>query len=769
MKLPFSLPLSKKEEKHYFLAMLLRENRVAAVIFEELGGKVHVVGQHEEFFTTSLDKADEEELLDVFDKAISKAENSLPPNIETQKTIFGVPQEWVQDARIKKSYLLKLKKLCDALGLDPIGFLVITEAVTHLLQKEEGVPLSALLVEVAVNDLAITLVKAGRVVETQKAHLEDNPNIAEASDILLQHFTSEILPARIILISGIESSLGKDQKYEVLVQEFTKHTWSKSLPFLHVPQITTLPLGFDARAVLFGAATQMGFEVLDSDIPQMERQPKEHAQDFVKEITASEEEITLTSDDSFGFVKDKDIALLTETGENKEVEERLPIIHHTGDKHVPHHESSDHQPAEYAQATHLGYSGQKHHKKSFLANSHITSILRVFGRIKESFSSFIPTNMGSNKKFYFIPPALVVFAIGLIALYIFQLKADVTLHVRPEAVEKTQDITFAIAGDSHFDTHVIAAKTVEIDENATATTDATGKKEIGGKAKGTITIISSLTKETTVASGTTITSSNGLAFLLDKDVKIASSSGLTDLKNAQAAVTAKNIGKEYNLPSGTKFSVESFDKSSVEAKNDSAFSGGSKQEVTVVGKADIDKLLKELPEQTNEKAQKAIQENVGGGEVIVPTFIDTTVSKQDFDKKAGDEAKTVTLSGTVTYTGLSYQKEDMEKYAKKLFDDNLKDRKITDGFSFELLDIQTSKDGKKVTAQLVAKASLTPHITSSDIANQIAGKSFDSARTIVSRLPQVDDVTVTLRPNLSFLPKVLPRRANNITVIIKNE
>ena len=61
------------------------------------------------------------------------------------------------------------------------------------------------------------------------------------------------MPARIVVFDGAE-----DQS-----QEFINHRWSKSLPFLHLPQVTTLPSEFDAKAVLFGAATQMGFEVLE--------------------------------------------------------------------------------------------------------------------------------------------------------------------------------------------------------------------------------------------------------------------------------------------------------------------------------------------------------------------------------------------------------------------------------------------------------------------------------------------------------------------------
>lgn len=754
MKLPFSL--TKKPTSQYFLALLLRENRAAAVIFEELNGKVRVVGEHEEFFLDSLDTASDEEILEVLDKTISKAENNLPPEIETQKTIFGVPEDWVQDARIKKSYLLKLKKLCGALGLDPIGFLVLTEAISHLLQKEEGAPLTALLVEVTPKEVALTLVKAGKIIETKKAPLEETASVT--ADKLLHHFQSEILPNRIILINGVESSLGRDKKYDELIQEFTKHTWSKSLPFLHVPQITTLPHGFDAKAVLFGAASQMGFEVLDNELPtpkEIEKEVHIPIEERLEEMQGEgqEKHESIKPDESFGFVTNQDIAFLSHNVEKPSLEkpEEEP------------YEKDTHQPT-HAQSISHPPSSQRH-TRSFSLPLLFGTTKGFMGIISRSITTFMPS--GSSKKLYIILPIVAALLVGIVVLYISQVKADVTIRVKPESAQKEHEVSFALNQPSDFSAHTISAKTMDINESTTITTDATGEKEVGEKAKGTITILSSLTKEQNLPEGTTVTSSNGLTFLLDKPVKIASSSGLTDIKSSQASIIAKDIGKEYNLPSGTKFSIQSFDKSSVEAKNDSAFSGGSKQEVTVVDKADIDKLLAELPKNTDEKAKQDSKAKITNDEEMFPDFVDTSVTKKEFDKKAGEEAKAVTLTGTVTYQLGVYKKKDLEEYAKQLLGDSIQNRTITDN-GLEVILEKIEKKDEIVTAQLSARASLIPKINTGDVAKQIQGKSFDEAKTTIAQMQQVESVDIVLAPNFSFLPKILPRFSKNITVHLTN-
>jgi hypothetical protein len=44
---------------------------------------------------------------------------------------------------------------------------------------------------------------------------------------------------------------------------------------------------------------------------------------------------------------------------------------------------------------------------------------------------------------------------------------------------------------------------------------------------------------------------------------------------------------------------------------------------------------------------------------LLNTFVDESVDKKSFDKKSGDQANQVTLTGTVTFTGLSYKNTDI--------------------------------------------------------------------------------------------------------------
>ena len=138
MNLPFFKRFNKKILPLYYLVLALRDEKAQAVIFEELEGRVKIIGQREEHFSNAIDSVPSEEFLEVLDKAISRAESSLPENIQTEKTIFGVKDSWTDGDQIKKEHLGKLKKASEELGLIPIGFLVISQTIAHLMQKRRA-------------------------------------------------------------------------------------------------------------------------------------------------------------------------------------------------------------------------------------------------------------------------------------------------------------------------------------------------------------------------------------------------------------------------------------------------------------------------------------------------------------------------------------------------------------------------------------------------------------------------------------------------------
>lgn len=739
MKLPFSF--GKKEANEYFLSLLLADEKVSACVFVSSGDKLRVIGEKEQILTPSIETMNFEELLDILDKTISYAESSLPENVETHKTIFGLKETWIENASIKKDYLVKLKRLSEELELTPIGFLIIQEAIAHLLEQEEGAPVSAVLVEKGEKESTVSLLRAGKIMETKRTKIEDDP--AKTVDRLLHHFSEyEVLPSRIIILNQDPSEESTNEK---IARKFTHHTWSKSLPFLHVPQIKILQKSFDAKAVIFGAATQMGLRV---DLP--EEKPSEDGADDTKK---NKDENYFAHDDSFGFVQNQDIAHLgAETGEEKQ-EEKIDS------QTIPQHEQVEHQP-----------SGEKRMILSDILGTLSTAAVSVVSFMKTWINRIPIPNILGGKKIVLLIPAGILILLLLFFSYMTLVKAEVKIHVSPKIVEKKQNVLFSTEG-SDIGQHTIGAGLLTVSKDSTITTPATGKKEVGEKAKGNVTIYnSSLSGSKNFPKGTIITGPNDLEFVLDDSVTVASASGdASSIKSSTTKVnmTASAVGKESNLPSGTKFTVGGESESVVVAKNDASFSGGTKKEVTVVARGDVDKLTDQLTKDLGDDAQKDLNSKVGGDVSLLPIFTDVTVSKQTFNKKVGEETATLQLKGTATFSTLSFENAMFKEYIKQLVAKDASELTVNESaLSYELKSLKAENE-QGVSATVTVQAELVPKIDKKSLKEMLAGKSFASAQDEIKKLPLVNDVEITLAPNLPFLPNLLPRNPNNIIIVVE--
>lgn len=763
MNLPFIKNFQKKVLPSYFLVLVLRDEKVNAVIFQELEERVKIIGSREEHFSNSIDEASSEEFLQTLDKAISQAESSFPENVQTQKTIFGVKESWTDNDQIKKEYLAKLKKASEELGLTPIGFLVISQAISHLLQKEEGAPISAILTEVNRKSVTVTLIRAGKSIETKSSEIHES--IPFTVNILLKHFNiPEILPSRIIIFNGKED----------LSQEFISHTWSKSLPFLHLPQITNLPSGFDAKAVLFGAATQMGFEVLAKDIPKepiLDKEPVENAESPLEEKEVTEIYKNIGAQD-FGFAKDMDVAKMPAplsqdvVGEFQEkpveAEKELESIPQIREETFP----TTIRPTK-------GINSILTLIKSILIS--VLDVLLVFAKkinIKNILSIFTRAPKG---KLTIVVPLILILIIALIASYFLFLKATIAITVDPKITEKTKNVIFSTKEKTDSTKNIIKGEFVSASVDGNVSTSATGKKDVGTNAKGTVTLFNLSDKSVSLASGAEISSTNGLGFILDSSVKLASASSSIDSNfnkttkpsTANINVTASQLGKESNLPSGTKFAVAAFDTSDLIAKNDNPFSGGTKKEVTVTSKNDEAKLEGELPKQLENKAKSDLLKQIGQEKALLPVFISTSLSKKSLNVKVGDEATQVTLTGTVEFQGISYDKNDLISFSKSLLEKDVPSNQKVDYSNIKtvVLDIKNEND-EEIEANLNIKALLLPKIDEAKLTKEVRGKSFKTAEDLLYKLPQVSDIDIYFSPKLPFLPKNLPVREKNIKILI---
>lgn len=748
MKLP-NLPFGEKRKSDYFLALVLQDEKVNSFIFEKFEQKISILGKSEEVLETPVDDLSYEELLDACDKVVSAAEEQTQKDLGTLRTIFGLKQNWVAENKIKKEYIDKLQKVSRELELAPFGFLTITDAIVNLIQKEEGAPPSAILADIGDKFVTVSLIKAGKIVETKTSEIHQSPVFTV--DTLLKHLTlPEILPSKVYFVGD-----------EELTQEFIGHQWSKSLPFLHLPQISNLPESFIENAFVTGVAKEMKAEIVgepveqesvEQDTSEPEGPQTEFQKDEAEILKASEEveteeepkvEFVKDAQNFFGFVEGKDVA----KAEPKKFEE--PEV-------PPSVEGK--QIEEIPQEVKLSQTGNRLVPVILLG---ITFIKGFLSKLNLGALRRLPLPAGGGKR-KILPAVLGGLLLLLLIFYFFGLEARVQILATPRVEELNQTIVFSTTGESNFDENIIAGETADVEISGTSSTPATGREETGEKAKGAVTVYNFSTSRVTLPSNTTITYQNR-DFVTLGEVAIASRSGTVE-GQANVNVEAENFGTEYNLPSGIDFTVGN--NSDLSAKNSSAFSGGTKEEITVVSEDDLAKLEEDLIAKLTEEAKTQILNKVTGGKQILPEFISAEVADPNFDREEGDEASTVSLSGRVSFVGLLFERNDILNYAEENLtpEDSSINRENLE-IDFENMEVLSDEE---VQADLNIQARILPEIDENEIAQRISRKSFDEASEIILSIPNIAGVEISFSPNIPLLPKILPSASKIKIEIVDN-
>ncbi|MFI5265332.1 MAG: hypothetical protein ACHQT7_01145 [Candidatus Levyibacteriota bacterium] len=745
MNLPF---LSKKQEdKEFFLALLLSPGEVRSILFEKNTSGLLILGTCVQEFSEHLNTLTAEKLVELSDVVISEVEQKLPEGESFEKVIFSVPHSWVLEGKIVKEHLAKLKNLCEALKLSPIGFIVSIEAVIAYLHKKEGLPVTAVFVEVSQKHVTLSLVKNGTVLNVFEHEIEKD-TIATVEKLLASQEDMEVLPSKIILLNY--------EHAKKIQQSFLSHTWAKNIQFLHLPQVEVLDTEVEAQAVISGVATQMGFNTLpEMNISAIASQesPVEVALDEKdeerveeKEGEREEKDVAEFAGEKAGFFKDVDVL------KQEAVDIPEEISSHENLKPIDEIE-------EEKQERDLLSSSPRFSKPSLPGIS--------FG--------FIPKfsrSMMLHGKFALIYPILAVlfFILLIVSYYYFFEKAQVVLVLDKKNVNKELAVSFSSTQATSGQDSIVHVDTVSVQESGKDTTNTTGKKETGDKAKGAVTIYNKTDSPKTFAKGTAITGPNNLMFDLTGDAQVASTSSFaTSFSSTDTNVVAEQFGKEYNLPSASNFQIQGIATSDFFAKNNSAFSGGTKKEITAVSATDISSLQTKVVNTLSQKAAADAGAKKSADAEILSLPLDFSFDQKTFSKKEGDEASSLSLSATITFTLGSYKKSDLVTLAKDATQKDAPSDYSYSGKDSEISIKDTSQDKSgNVSGKLVFSSVFLPQISSASFSGEIAGKSTDKA----SQLIQVKGVTtsqIQFVRSLPFFPKILPFNKNNIEIVTKTQ
>jgi len=387
-----------------------------------------------------------------------------------------------------------------------------------------------------------------------------------------------------------------------------------------------------------------------------------------------------------------------------------------------------------------------------------TNYLKIFKELKDKLLNIFKIKTKQNT-FKFILSGKIFIFIGIfiiiISLFIneyFFHQAILTLYLPTQVMQKNASIDID---------YRIASASADFSEDI----NTTGKTEIGDKARGQVTIHNFDDKEKIFSKGTVLQTAN-LHFVLDIDVKVASSTLTADGsaklpgKN-NGTVTASQIGIESNISKSQRFSIEGLSSATFFAVNDSAFSGGSKKQIQTVSKKDQENLKILIIDKAKNKIPSI---KISSDEIIASSLSETDFNKLIFSKEVGEESSKLTLQATVSTTQYLYN--------KKTFIDKillLLKSEINKGYNLKNENIiytvnKISKDDKFLTIDAKIKAKAIINILPDEIKKSVLGKNELKINEILKSQFKIDGYNINIDEPLPILKNYLPFFIKNINL-----
>lgn len=365
----------------------------------------------------------------------------------------------------------------------------------------------------------------------------------------------------------------------------------------------------------------------------------------------------------------------------------------------------------------------------------------------------IPNFFSFRKRLILAALALVLLIVGWYFAYFVMPKATVTIRTNSSDVDASLALTLDTAASAVDEKKlVLPAQSKQEQKANTGQTPATGQENKGEKATGPVTLSIACNKVSgsppQVPAGTGI-SDNGLTFITQKTVELNKPSFSGGCRfTGDTTVIAQKPGSNYNVKL-SKFKVAGFD--DIEAESSAAMTGGTDNNVKVVQQSDIDGARQKLASSQDQTAiKRQLQERLeeDGLYALTSTFAAGTPNVTT-SSNVGEEAETVTVTESTTYTMFGVKKDDLEKVVetelrKKI---NTAEQDVLDnGLSAAKVSVETPGAGPQLKVDVAVTAVVGPKIDTDQLKQDIKGQKDGIVKDRIKQIDGVEDVEVKYSP-----------------------
>lgn len=372
--------------------------------------------------------------------------------------------------------------------------------------------------------------------------------------------------------------------------------------------------------------------------------------------------------------------------------------------------------------------------------------------------------------------ALVLLIVGWVFAAMILPKARIIVKTDTTNIDTKLTITASPkAKELQKEEKIVPARTKEFKKTDALKVPATGEKDNGTKAGGTVTFTNCTGSPVTIPAGTGI-SSNGLTFITLKAVNLDSGNFTLPPTSTckangshvdEADVVAQSNGDKYNL-SARSYQISGV-AGDVRAAGE-AMTGGTSKIIKVVSQQDVDTAKQKIIDQNLQPGKdEVMKQSKADGYLPVTETFSAGAPVVTASPNVDAEATEVNVNVVVIYTVLGVSDEAIKQLVEddiKLHIDITKQTILDNGLAKAVFQILDKRPNGDVKLSLQAEATAGVQQDTDSIKKTAAGKKKRETIELIKSRPGVMEVEVSYSP---FWVQSTPKKTSKITVIFEQK
>lgn len=383
-------------------------------------------------------------------------------------------------------------------------------------------------------------------------------------------------------------------------------------------------------------------------------------------------------------------------------------------------------------------------------------------------------NFTRFRKWFLIGAVVFAVLIGVgVYAYVTLPAATVTIATDTKDIDNTLDVTFdTTATEVTVDPAIVPSVVEKVDSTNSVTVPATGERNDGLKATGTVVMTKNVCSPPLVApsdiSAGTGVSTGGKNYVTTEKATFSfsgSSDGCFVFKSKKTDIVAVSSGASYNVTDAA-FTVAGNSATATGSASD-----GTDDIKKIVTQSDIDTATKTLEAKVDDTSKDELTTRLETQNLIVieESYIVDNIEVTS-TIPAGTEAAEVKVIRKTTNTMIGAQQTDLDNLVSQTVEseiDTTKQTVLETGVDRAAYQMQNQQDdGTKALLSMDVTSVVGPDLDDQQIKESVAGMKSAEAEALIGSYPGVTEVNVVYGP---FWVSSIPTNTDKITIIYEKQ